>query len=66
MLSLSEMYHDVFYKSKEIQFLMQTIDKNARQTNLTYIHTICLVYAYFLSITCKSIICVSNNTNYCA
>ena len=33
MLSLSEMYHDTFYKSKEIQFLMQTIDKNKRQIN---------------------------------
>ena len=45
---------------------MQTIDKKEQQTNLTCIHTVCLVYAYFLSIACKSIICVSNDTNYCA
>ena len=32
MLSLSEMYHDTL-KSKEIQFLMQAIDKKERQTN---------------------------------
>ena len=33
MLSLSEMYHETFYKSKEIQFLMQMIDKKERQIN---------------------------------
>ena len=27
MLSLSEMHHDTFTNRKEIQFLMQTIDK---------------------------------------
>ena len=43
----------------------QTIDKKERQIKHTHIHTICF-YAYFLSITCKSIICVSNDTNYCA
>ena len=33
MLSLSEMYHDTFKKSKEIHFRMQTIDKKERQIN---------------------------------
>ena len=33
VLSLSEMYQDPFYKSKEIQLLMQTIDKKELQTN---------------------------------
>ena len=65
LLSLSEMYSDTFTNEKKSNFVMQTIDKK-RATNLTCIHTICLVYAYFLSITCKSIICVSNDTNYCA
>ena len=31
MLSLSEMYHDTFNKSKEIEFLMQTINKKSNR-----------------------------------
>ena len=33
MLSLSEMYHDNFKYQKEMQFLMQTIDKKEGQLN---------------------------------
>ena len=33
MVSLSEMCHDTFFKSKEIQFQMQTIDKKEHLTN---------------------------------
>ena len=55
-----------FYKSKKIQFFMQKSDKKESQTNKTCIHTFCYVYAYFLIIACKSIICVSNDNNYCA
>ena len=41
MLSLSEMYRDTFKYQKEMQFLMQTIDKKEGQLNKTCIHTIC-------------------------
>ena len=41
---------------------MQAIDSKEQQTNKTCIHTIRYVYAYFLSITCKSLICVSNDS----
>ena len=67
MLSLSEMYHDTFYKSKEIQFLMQAIDKKKSDTQTRHAYILFVKCMHtFLAITCKSIIFVSNDTNYCA
>ena len=65
MLSLSEIIM-ILYKSKEIQFLMQMIDKK-RATDKLNMHTYYLLSLCILfSITCTSIICISNYTNYCA
>ena len=56
------MYHGTFTNRKKYNF-MQTIDKKERQIKHTYI---LFVLCILSSITCKSIICVSNDTNYCA
>ena len=61
MLSLSEMYHDTFTNQKKHNFLCRRLIKKS-DTQIKHAY----VYAYSLSITCKSIICVSNDTNYCA
>ena len=65
MLSLSEMYYDVFTNKKEILFLMQLIDEKKTAADKLNMHTYYLlsVCIFFLSITSKHIICVSNDTN---
>ena len=62
MLSLSEMYLDTFINRKKYNFLCRRLIKKG---DIHIKHAYILFVMLFLSKTCKSIICVSNDTNYC-
>ena len=63
MLSLFEMYHDTITNRKKYNFLCRRLIKKSNR-QIKHANILFVKFKHTFFITCKSIICVSNDTNY--